>query len=42
MLRLVDGNNCEVFKLLSCTFGCAFQITIELASCVVNMEITVE
>ncbi len=42
MLRLVDGNNCEVFKILSCTFGCAFQITIELASCVVNMEIIVE
>lgn len=39
MLRLVDGNNCEVIKLLTCTFGCSFQITIELASCIVNMEI---
>lgn len=39
MLRLVDGNNCEVIKLLTCTFGCAFQITIEIASCVVNMNI---
>ena len=39
MLRLVDVNNCEVIKLLTCTFGCSFQITIELASCIVNMEI---
>ena len=39
MLKLVDGNNCEIFKILQCTFGCTFQITIELASCIVNMEI---
>lgn len=39
MLRLVDGDNCQVIKLLTCTFGCAFQITIELASCVVNIDI---
>ncbi len=39
MLKLVDNNNCEVFKILSCTFGCTFQITIELASCVVNLDI---
>jgi hypothetical protein len=42
MLRLVDDNNCETIKILTCTFGCAFQIIIELVSCVVNMEITVE
>lgn len=39
MLRLVDANNCEVIKLLTCTFGCAFEITIELASCIVNINI---
>ena len=39
MLTLVDGNNCEVFKILQCTFGCAFEITIELASCIVNIDI---
>lgn len=39
MLTLVDGNNCGIFKILQCTFGCSFQITIELASCVVNMDI---
>ena len=39
MLKLVDSNNCEIFKILQCTFGCTFQITIQLASCVVNMDI---
>jgi hypothetical protein len=39
MLKLVDSNNCEVFKILQCTFGCAFEITIELASCIVNLNI---
>jgi hypothetical protein len=39
MLTLVDSNNCSIFKILNCTFGCTFQITIELASCVVNMVI---
>jgi hypothetical protein len=39
VLTLTDSNNCEVFKVLDCTFGCTFLITIELASCVVNMTI---
>ena len=39
MLTLTDNNGCSIFKLLQCTFGCTFQITIELASCVVNIDI---
>ena len=39
MLKLVDSNNCEVFKILQCTFGCTFQITIEMASCIVDIDI---
>jgi hypothetical protein len=39
MLKMIDSNNCEVFKILQCTFGCAFEITIELASCIVNLNI---
>ena len=42
MLLLVDDNDCEVFKILDCTFGCAFEITIELVSCTVNITITEE
>ena len=40
MLILKDANDCEVFKILDCTFGCAFEITIELASCVVNITVS--
>lgn len=39
MLRLVDANGCEVIKILDCTFGCTFNITVELASCIVNIDI---
>lgn len=39
MLTLFDANNCSVFKILDCTFGCTFQITIEMASCVVDIDI---
>ena len=39
MLTLTDNNGCSIFKILQCTFGCTFQIIIELASCIVNMDI---
>ena len=39
MLTLTDANNCQVIKILDCTFGCTFNITVELASCVVNINI---
>jgi hypothetical protein len=40
MLTLLDDNGCQIFKILDCTFGCAFEITIELSSCIVNINIT--
>jgi hypothetical protein len=39
MLMMVDANGCSLFKILDCTFGCTFDITIELASCVVDITI---
>jgi hypothetical protein len=39
MLKLVDANGCETIKILDCTFGCTFNITIELVSCIVNIDI---
>ena len=39
MLKLVDANGCETIKILYCTFGSTFNITIELSSCVVNIDI---
>jgi len=39
MVKLIDANGCEIFKILDCTFGCAFEITIELSSCIVDITI---
>lgn len=30
MLLLVDDKGCELFKILDCTYGCAFEIIISL------------
>ena len=40
MLKLIDDNGCELFKILDCTFGSACEITIQLASCVVDIIIS--
>ena len=40
MLKLIDSNNCEMFKILDCTFGCAFEITVQVSSCTVDITIT--
>lgn len=39
MLLLTDDNGCQVFKILDCTFGCAFEITINLISCIVDITV---
>lgn len=39
MLILEDAVGCSVFQILDCTFGCAFNITVELADCIVNISI---
>lgn len=40
MLSLIDDNNCEIFKILDCTYGCAFEISVQLVSCLLNISIT--
>lgn len=40
MLLLVDSAGCRIFKILDCTFGCYFDIVIELADCNFNLSIT--
>lgn len=40
MLKLVDDNGCEKFEILECTFGCGFDISVELVSCVVNITLS--
>jgi len=31
MLLMVDSKGCETFKILECTYGCAFEIIITLS-----------
>lgn len=42
MLLLVDASGCQIFKILDCTFGCYFDIVIELANCNFGLTITPE
>lgn len=42
MLILEDANNCEIFKILDCTFGCAFEITLNLTSCILNISLQLQ
>jgi hypothetical protein len=39
MLILEDSNNCEIFKILECTFGCAFEVTISLVDCLIYLTL---
>jgi len=40
MVILIDDDGCEKFQILDCSFGCGFDISVELASCVVNIIVT--
>lgn len=42
MLILAGADGCETFKILDCTFGCAFAITIDAATCTVDITVTAE
>jgi hypothetical protein len=42
IVSLEDSGNCEKFKILDCTFGCAFEIIITDEDCVVIFDVTTE
>jgi hypothetical protein len=39
MLIITDNNGCEVFHIIDCTFGCAFEIIIDEVVCTFNIDI---
>jgi hypothetical protein len=39
MLTLVDATGCSIFKILDCVFGCAFNITVDLVDCILNISL---
>ena len=40
MLLMVDSLGCKIFKILDCTFGCYFDIVIQLADCNFSLNIS--
>lgn len=40
MLLMVDSLGCRIFKILDCTFGCYFDIVIQLANCDFTLNIS--
>lgn len=33
MIKMIDGNNCEIKKILTCDLTCSFQVIINTAEC---------
>jgi len=40
MVLLIDNNGCEKFQILDCGEGCGFDISVQLANCIVNISVT--
>lgn len=40
MLILLDDDGCEKFQILDCSEGCGFDISVQLADCIVNISVT--
>jgi hypothetical protein len=40
MVLLIDNNGCEKFQILDCSEGCGFDISVQLANCIVNISVT--
>jgi hypothetical protein len=39
MLKLIDGNGCEKFKIIDCRLGCWFDLIIDTVDCKFNISI---
>lgn len=40
MVLLIDNDGCEKFQILDCSEGCGFDISVQLANCIVNISVT--
>ncbi len=40
MVLLIDNDGCEKFQILDCSEGCGFDISVQLADCIVNISVT--
>ena len=42
ILKMIDGNNCEVFKVLTCDTTCPFDIIIEAVDCNFCIQVSLD
>lgn len=42
MVILIDNDGCEKFQILDCVEGCGFDISVQLADCIVTISVTEE
>ena len=42
ILKMIDGNNCEIFKVLSCDTTCPFDVIINTIECQFCIQVVVD
>lgn len=42
MIKMIDGNNCEVKKILTCDLSCGFEVIINTAECDFCFEVIID
>jgi len=42
MLTLIDNRGCRKFEIIECSYGCGFDISIELESCEYTISVSAE
>lgn len=42
MVTLIDNLGCKKFQIIDCTYGCGFDISVEIESCVYTISVTPE
>jgi len=42
MVKMVDANNCEIKKILTCDLSCGFEVIINTAECDFCVEVVVD
>jgi hypothetical protein len=42
MLTLIDDRGCKKFEIIECSYGCGFDISVELESCVYTISVSAE
>ncbi len=42
MVTLIDNRGCKKFEIIDCTFGCGFDISVEISSCIYTISVSAE